>query len=146
MKTLPNPIPDGTCTNCGTYHAVPEGAMKPRQIDGRDNYVVLYRIEAIMSPLDSPFGFQCCAADADHAEEQCLNANPDGSVVWVWQGREGVGMQPALDDYYGNDLVEAVIEQIKHDLEGGDTTALTELLMSCPRQNLESYLPEEGLS
>lgn len=64
------------------------------------NFVVLYRCEAIMSPLDSPFGFQCYADDTDHAEEQCLNSYSDADVVWVWQGPFGCGMQPALDDYY----------------------------------------------
>jgi hypothetical protein len=65
------------------------------------NFVVLYRIESIMSPLDPPFGFQCFAEDVDHAEEQCINSHPDGDVVWVWQGAEGVGMEPALIDYWG---------------------------------------------
>ena len=69
-----------------------------------NNYVVLYRVEAVMSPLDSPFGFQCWAEDAEHAEEQCLNAEPDAGIVWVWQGPEGVGIQPALDDYYESSL------------------------------------------
>ena len=66
------------------------------------NYVVLYRIESVMSPLDEPFGFQCYADDTDHAEEQCVNAYPDADVVWVWQGQEGVGMGPALQDYWGD--------------------------------------------
>ena len=65
------------------------------------NYVVLYRDEKVMAPADPPFGFQCYADDADHAEEQCINAYPGVDVVWVWQGVEGVGMQPALDDYWG---------------------------------------------
>lgn len=65
-----------------------------------NNYVVLYRIESIMSPMDDPFGFQCYADDFDHAEEQCLNAYPDANVVWVWQGEFGVGMEPALKSYY----------------------------------------------
>ena len=65
------------------------------------NYVVLYRRNDIQSPLDEPFGFQCWAESTDHAEEQCLNADPDADIVWVWQGKEGVGMQPALDEYYG---------------------------------------------
>lgn len=64
------------------------------------NFVVLYRIESIMAPLDEPFGFQCWADDADHAEEQCANAYPDADVVWVWQGPQNVGMQPALADYW----------------------------------------------
>jgi hypothetical protein len=65
------------------------------------NYVVLYR-EPKMFPLDAPFGFQCWADNADHAEEQYINAYPDCDVVWVWEGPEGVGMQPALADYWGN--------------------------------------------
>ena len=67
------------------------------------NYVVLYRRNDIQSPLDEPFGFQCWADNTDHAEEQCLNADPDADIVWVWQGEAGVGMQPALDDYYYED-------------------------------------------
>ena len=66
------------------------------------NYVVLYRIEKIMAPADAPFGFSCSADDTDHAEEQCLNAYPDCDIVWVWEGPEGVGMQPALTDYWTN--------------------------------------------
>lgn len=64
------------------------------------NYVILYRINSIMLPLDVPFGFQCWADDVDHAEEQCLNAYPEADIVWVWQGAEGVGMGPALAAYY----------------------------------------------
>lgn len=64
------------------------------------NFVVLYRIESIMAPGDAPFGFQCHAEDAEHAQEQCTNAYPDCAVVWTWEGEEGIGMQPALDDYY----------------------------------------------
>lgn len=66
------------------------------------NYVVLYRIEAVMSPEDNPFGFQCWADDTDHANEQCVNAYPDCDVVYIWQGPTGVGMQPALNSYFLN--------------------------------------------
>ena len=72
------------------------------------NYVVLYRRDDIQSPMDEPFGFQCWADDTDHAEEQCLNADPDADIVWVWQGAEGVGMQSALDSYYGSAEYEPV--------------------------------------
>jgi len=68
------------------------------------NYVVLYRIESIMTPLDAPFGFQCYAEDSDHAEEQCLNAYGDCDVVWVQQSTEGVGMTQALDEYWNSGL------------------------------------------
>jgi hypothetical protein len=46
-------------------------------------FVVLYRIESIMCPLDEPFSFMCSAENVDHAEEQCLNACPDCEIVWV---------------------------------------------------------------
>lgn len=62
-----------------------------------DQYMVLYRIESIMDPVSEPFGFECYADDADHAEEQCLNAYPDCEVVWV---SKGLGYKAALDDYW----------------------------------------------
>lgn len=62
-----------------------------------NSYVVLYRIESIMSPLDAPFGFVCQADDPDHAEEQAINAYPDCDVVWV---SNGDSYQAALDDFY----------------------------------------------
>lgn len=71
-----------------------------QQENQMQNYIVLYRIESIMTALDSPFGFQCWAEDVDHAEEQCLNAEPDADIVWVWQGDEGTGMGAVFADYY----------------------------------------------
>jgi hypothetical protein len=70
-------------------------------IDGMLNFVVLYSDKSMsMFPADAPFGFQCWANNVDHAEEQCENAYPDGDIVWVWQGNNGVGIAPALTDYY----------------------------------------------
>ena len=68
------------------------------------DYVVLYRIEKIMHPLDAPFGFICAADDVERAEEQCLNAYPDAGIVWVdeyasYYERERA-YQAALDEYY----------------------------------------------
>lgn len=65
------------------------------------NYVVLYRDDSL-KPADPPLGFQCSADDTDHAEEQCENAYSGCDIVWVWQGPEGVGIEPALNDYWGN--------------------------------------------
>lgn len=65
------------------------------------NFVVLYRQEDSL-PADPPLGFQCDAEDGDHAQEQCENAYPGCDVVWVWQGAKGVGVDPALQDYWGN--------------------------------------------
>ena len=61
------------------------------------SYIVLYRDESVMCPADAPFGFQCWAEDGDHAEEQCLNADPDAVVVWIFEGSD---YDKALDDYY----------------------------------------------
>jgi hypothetical protein len=62
-----------------------------------NTYTVLYRIESIMGPLDAPFGFVCHADDADHAEEQCLNAYPDCAPVWCAQGDD---YPAALEEYW----------------------------------------------
>lgn len=66
-------------------------------MDGMRQFIVLYRIESVMSPLDAPFGFACWADNGGHAEEQCLNAYPDCDVVWVHQGGS---YQDALDNYW----------------------------------------------
>ena len=42
-----------------------------------------------------------------------------------------------------SDLIDRVMDQIAVDFEGGDLTALQELLMFVPRENLIAYLPEE---
>jgi hypothetical protein len=60
-------------------------------------YIALYRIESILAHTDPPFGFKCQAEDADHAEEQCIDAYPDGEVVWIW---EGDSLHDALADYW----------------------------------------------
>lgn len=67
-------------------------------------YIVLYREEKIMAPADPPFGFVCMADDVDHAEEQCVDANPDGDIVWVYEG-EG-DMSDALEDYWTSGIGE----------------------------------------
>jgi len=40
-------------------------------------------------------------------------------------------------------LVDSVIDQIKEDINGGDLTAIDELLRFVPKENLIGYLPEE---
>ncbi len=64
-------------------------------MENLNHFVVLYR-EQDQPPLDVPLGFQCWADDADHAEEQCVNAYPDCDVLWVFEGT----YQGALNDYY----------------------------------------------
>ena len=40
-------------------------------------------------------------------------------------------------------LIDALIEQIKQDVKNQDFTAIEELLWHCPRSALVAYLPEE---
>lgn len=42
-----------------------------------------------------------------------------------------------------DDLIELVMQDIKNDIEAGDTTAVAELLKFCPIENLLAYLPED---
>lgn len=39
-------------------------------------------------------------------------------------------------------LIDAVIEQLKNDIEMGDYEAIVELLNALPTANLKGYLPE----
>lgn len=61
------------------------------------HYIVFYRLNAIMSDLEAPFGYSCSAKDTDDAEQQCLNNIPDADIVWVV---DTDNYQGALDDYY----------------------------------------------
>ena len=60
-------------------------------------FTVLYR-DRTLRPLDSPYAFVCEADNGDHAEEQCVNADPGCEVVWVVQTQS---FAEALRDYYG---------------------------------------------
>jgi hypothetical protein len=42
------------------------------------------------------------------------------------------------------DLLDAVINQIKYDISSGDETAIDELLGFVPVENLIGYLPEDN--
>jgi hypothetical protein len=66
-------------------------------------YIVLYRIEEVLKPVEEPFAFICMAEDTDHAEEQCLNAYPDCRIVWVYKGTD---VMAAYDDYWETSLYD----------------------------------------
>lgn len=51
-----------------------------------------------------------------------------------------------IRDYLNSPLIDAVVEQIKKDLESNDETAICELLSFVPEKNLINYLPEEQWS
>ncbi len=38
------------------------------------------------SPIPDCFYFLCQADDAEHAEEQAINAYPDDQVIWINEG------------------------------------------------------------
>lgn len=59
-------------------------------------FVVIYD-EPITIPIRHWLIFTCMAEDADHAEEQCLNAYPTCGVLWVY---EGDNVDDALNDFY----------------------------------------------
>ena len=62
-----------------------------------NSYMVLYRIESIMSPMDPPFGFHCFADSVDHAEEQCTDAYPECDIVGVCMDKD---YEDSLMEYY----------------------------------------------
>lgn len=39
-------------------------------------------------------GFNCMADDVEHAEKQCLNANPKAGIVWVNEGHNNFSQEP----------------------------------------------------
>lgn len=60
------------------------------------DYVVLYRDETLLA-ADAPYAFACQADDSDHAEEQCMNTEPNATVVWVCE-TDSIDM--AYSDYW----------------------------------------------
>jgi hypothetical protein len=60
------------------------------------DFVVLYR-EREALPYDPPLAFACQAEDADHAEEQCQDAEPEARVAWIVQTHDP---EVAIADYY----------------------------------------------
>lgn len=61
------------------------------------DFCVLYR-DADQPVLDVPLAFLCKADDADHAEEQCMDANPNCEILWVVDTDDPFR---AYDDYWG---------------------------------------------
>jgi len=52
-------------------------------------------------------------------------------------------INPANRSQIQQDLIDAVINQIRYDISFGDETAIDELLGFVPVENLIGYLPEE---
>jgi hypothetical protein len=61
-------------------------------------YVVLY-YEPVSPPANPPLAFVCQAEDADHAEEQCMNAYPTCCVAWVVAS---CSVSAAYNDYWAS--------------------------------------------
>jgi len=59
-------------------------------------YIVLYYTKS-SARGDDPFGMRFWADDPDHAEEQLLDAEPDGEAVWVFLGND---YRAAIHEYW----------------------------------------------
>jgi hypothetical protein len=53
--------------------------------------------------------------------------------------------QEEVDEFLKQDLVDQVIEEMRRDFNGGDLTAIDELLKHVDDRWLRGYLPEKGL-
>ena len=62
------------------------------------NYVVLYKTPDIL-PFDPPLAFKCLAENTEHAEEQCVNAEPQAEILWTVVTNS---IEDAYNDYWNN--------------------------------------------
>ena len=65
-----------------------------------------------------------------------------GTMAETWK-TANVNTMPRIKNYLESPLINAVVEQIKKDLQEQDETALYELLSFIPAINLIQFLPEE---
>lgn len=61
-------------------------------------YQVLYEVLYEEPDTFGWQGFICFADDADHAEEQCLNAYPGSTVLWVSENESDEFNWQAMED------------------------------------------------
>ena len=61
--------------------------------------MILYRNNGL-TDIEEPLGFLCSADNVEHAEEQCLDAEPDADIVWVC---ESLSYCDTIDNYYNTD-------------------------------------------
>ena len=71
-------------------------ARKRRARKAMEPFVVLYR-DPKARPADPPRAFECMAANADHAEEQCARVHPGRPIAWVYAGRQ---VAEAFNNYF----------------------------------------------
>jgi hypothetical protein len=77
--------------------------------------------------------------DTTMAAEEVLGHVAEAKAIW--EGDEGSFAEGAYSN--PGQLIDAVLEQIKQDVQSGDLTSIEELLKSCPAEALSGYLPEE---
>ena len=65
------------------------------------------------------------------------------SVVYQIRSASTISTLDGMETEDMDNLVDSVIDQIKEDINGGDLTAIDELLRFVPKENLIGYLPEE---
>jgi hypothetical protein len=83
--------------------------------------------------------------DDDNENGQVLaKVHPDGKVEYFDErAKEDAYAQEMIIEAVQEKLYSRVVDHIKKDFESYDTTAVIELLESCPNENLIGYLPEE---
>ena len=70
-------------------------------MDGMKFFTVLYR-NGHMGFMGEPLGFQCWGDDADHAEEQCEDAEKDDpglNIIWVYETEGEHSVADAVKDW-----------------------------------------------
>lgn len=65
------------------------------------------------------------------------------STISTLDGMEEIELWLIEETEDMDNLIDSVIDQIKEDINGGDLTAIDELLRFVPKENLIGYLPEE---
>ena len=60
-------------------------------------FTVLYREHQTF--FEEPFAFVCEADNSDHAEEQCLDAEPDANILWIVETDD---VETAKQNYYND--------------------------------------------
>lgn len=69
--------------------------------DDMTMFTVLYTYDLLFD-ADGPLVYQCWAEDYDHAEEQFVDAEPEGNVLWISETDEpSDALEEWLDDCNG---------------------------------------------
>lgn len=105
----------------------------------------LYHIDAWVSDNDDAEGMTVATVDEDGIVEW----KKGNSIMYVECKERYANVWEAIDEAKDKqrkrkqELIDKCIEEIKNDVNGGDVTAIDELLMFVPIKYLKAYLPEK---